>query len=124
MTPKLKFASAAAVPLLGLLFGGTPAAAGGCGYYDCGGEVMVQPQPYVAPSCGCGNSTNYYYGGGGYAPYYGGGYGGYAPGYGYQTGYLGGYGVYRGGFLGVGYGRGYGRGFIRAGYYGRYGRRW
>ena len=104
MLTKSTLASIAALPLLSVLFGAAPAAAGGCGYYDCGSEVVVvQPQ-----TCGC-KSPAYSYGG--YAqPYY------QQPSY-YYGGY--GAGLYRGGYYG-----GYGVGFARRGYYGGYRGRW
>src|SRR4051812_28874720 len=118
---KLKFgAVAAVVSLLGFAFAAAPAAAGGCGYNDCGGEgIVVRPQP-IFPSCGCG-AASYGYGGYGYGGYgYGryDGYGGYGyPEYGYRGYGYPGYGYrgigYRGiGYRGVGY-RGIHRGFYR-----------
>ena len=121
MLRKLKFGCAAAVSLLSIACSAAPAAA--CGYYGCGGEVVVvqpqpyvvvqpqpyvvvQPQPYVVPSCsccGCGTQVSPY---GGDAPayaapnyYYGGSY--YRPDYrGYVAAqwaprYLGGFGYRR-----------------------------
>ena len=92
---KSKFgAVAAVVSLLGVAFAAAPAAAGGCGYNGCGGEVIVvRPQP-IFPSCGCG-AASYGYGGYGY-----GSYGGY--GYGRYDGY-GGYGYPEYGYRGYGY---------------------
>jgi len=139
---KSKFgAVAAVVSLLGVAFAAAPAAAGGCGYNDCGGEVIVvRPQP-IFPSCGCGAASygygGYGYGGYGYAYGYGGygygrydGYGGYGyPEYGYRGYGYPGYGYrgigyrgigYRGiGYRGVGY-RGIHRGFYRPAFHGGY----
>src|SRR6185503_399793 len=106
---KSKFgAVAAVVSLLGVAFAAAPAAAGGCGYNDCGGEVIViRPQP-IFPSCGCGAASygygGYGYGGYGYRRYDG--YGGYGyPEYGYRGYGYPGYGIgYRGiGYRGIGY---------------------
>ena len=125
MPRKFKFTCLAAISLLGVAFGVAPAAAWGCGYYGCGGNVvLVQPQPYVYQSCsccGCGASSYSY---GAYAPtyvsppsYYYGGYGANL----YQPGY---YGGYRGGFHGAGYWGGYRGGFYRRGYVGGFRGRW
>jgi hypothetical protein len=101
LTPS-KLASIAALPLLSVLFGAAPAAAGGCGYSGCGGEVVVvQPQ-----TCGCESSA--------YS-------GGYTQPYAYQqpSYYYGGYGagLYRGGYGG-------GAGFYRRGIYGGFRAGW
>src|SRR6476620_12111122 len=93
MVRNLKFAAVAAIPLLGLSFEATPAAAGGFWENVCCGAVMVQPVP-VAPACSCCCGTANYglpsYGGYGfgYGVGYPGGYGG-----GYDAGYHGGHGV-------------------------------
>ena len=110
---KSKFgAVAAVVSLLGVAVAAAPAAAGGCGYNDCGGEVIViRPQP-IFPSCGCG-AASYGYGGYGYGGYGYRRYDGYG-GYGYP-----GYGIgYRGiGYRGIGY---RGIGYRGVGYSGIY----
>jgi hypothetical protein len=59
----VKLTGVAAVSLLSVGFGAAPANAWGCGDYGCGGNVVVQPQPYVYQSCsccGCGTSNNPY----------------------------------------------------------------
>ena len=109
---KLKLAAVAVISLLGLSFQAAPAAAGGCWYDRCGSAVVVQPVPYVYPSCSCCGCGGASYGLGYYGGYGGGPYGG--------VGYYGGYGA---GLYGAGYGGGlYGRGYYggyRGGLYGR-----
>jgi len=43
----LKFGSVVAISLLVAVSGSVPAAADYCGYYGCGPEIVVRPQPYA-----------------------------------------------------------------------------
>jgi hypothetical protein len=63
MLRNLKIGCIAAASLLGLAFGASPAAAGGCGYSSCGAgyvKYVLVTVPVYRSSCGCGSWTYSY----------------------------------------------------------------